>query len=148
MTPKSTPGSQSEPPKTLKIGLDFGTPAYWFFPVVGIIYAAGFLIVFSFSKSFGMDAAELFQGKYIHIGSLFVMAAIVIVLPVSWLFQLRRMKEVTNRHPFAIFGGVLVYVLMLATFYVIVAFTERGFFHENAPLILFNFFPPLGFSLL
>lgn len=61
--------------------------AEWFLAIVGITYACGFLIVFSFFKSFGINTVEFLEAKYIHIGSLFVMACITIVLPVRWMFK-------------------------------------------------------------
>jgi hypothetical protein len=132
----------------VQLSLDIGSFAHWFLPIVGVIYSAGFLIVFTFSKSFGIDVAELFQGKYIHVGSLFMMAWLVVALPVFWALHARRMKAVTGRKISAMTAGLSLYALMLITFYAVVAFTERGFFHENAPRVLLNFVAPLGYSLL
>jgi hypothetical protein len=121
--------------------------AHWFFPLVGIAYAAGFLIVFTFSRSFGIDGAELLQGKYIHVGSLFVMACIVVALPILWFFYLvKAMKG--GRLPLASILGLALYGSMLFTFYVVVAFTERGFFHRHGLVVLGNFVVPLIYSLL
>lgn len=60
--------------------------AEWFFPVVALTYACGFLIVFTFFKGFGIQNVEFIESRYIHIGSLFMMACITIVLPLRWAF--------------------------------------------------------------
>jgi hypothetical protein len=60
--------------------------AEWFLPLVGLTYGCGFLIVFTFFKSFGINTVEFIEAKYIHIGSLFVMACTTIILPMRWLF--------------------------------------------------------------
>src|SRR5665647_3236660 len=60
--------------------------ATWFIPVVGLTYACGFLIVFTFFKNFGINTVEFIEAKYIHIGSLFLMACITIILPIRWIF--------------------------------------------------------------
>jgi hypothetical protein len=62
--------------------------AEWFLAIVGLTYACGFLIVFTFLKSFGINTIEFIEAKYIHIGSLFVMACITIILPMYWQFVL------------------------------------------------------------
>jgi hypothetical protein len=61
--------------------------AQWFIPVVGLTYACGFLIVFTFFKHFGVNTVEFVEAKYIHIGSLFLMACITIILPIRWFFM-------------------------------------------------------------
>ena len=65
----------------------------WFLPAVGMTYACGFLIVFTFFKSYGINTVEFIEAKYIHIGSLFVMACITIILPTSWLLVLWESKD-------------------------------------------------------
>jgi hypothetical protein len=62
----------------------FMKAAGWFLPAVGLAYACGFLIVFTFFKSFGINDVEFLEARYIHIGSLFIMACIAILLPISW----------------------------------------------------------------
>ncbi len=143
MQPPATPAAD----KAFEIRFDVGTMAHWFLPLVGVAYSAGFLIVFTFSKSFGIEGAELLQGKYIHVGSLFVMACVVIALPILWLFHLVSAIKL-RRQPLASVLGLALYGMMLFTFYVIVAFTERGFFHNNGFLVLANFILPLLYSLI
>jgi hypothetical protein len=123
--------------------------AHWFLPIVGVIYSAGFLIVLIHSKNFGFDGAELIQGKYIHVGSLFLMATIVIGMPAYWCLQLCAAAASTDRISWrATFPGVVIYSTMLFTIYVVVAFTDRGFFHRNPVLVLSNFVVPVTYSLL
>lgn len=60
--------------------------AQWFIPVVGLAYGCGFLIVFTFLKRFGVNTVDFVEAKYIHIGSLFLMACITLILPIRWLY--------------------------------------------------------------
>jgi hypothetical protein len=87
-TPTPENGEQlNQTPGTVKDSIKetvFKT-AEWFLPVVGLTYACGFLIVFTFFKSFGINTVEFIEAKYIHIGSLFVMACITIILPMHWM---------------------------------------------------------------
>jgi len=126
--------------------IDIGTCAYWFIPIVGVTYAAGFLIVFWSSKTFGIDTVELFHGKYIHVGGLCAMGFAVIALPIFWIFRLKLITEKTQRWPWAAFFGSFVYSAMLFTFYVVTAFAERGFLQSH-PWILFNFLAPCLYSV-
>lgn len=71
--------------KDLKGALSAGV--HWFMPMVGFVYASGFLIVFTFFREYGMNAVDFLQAKYMHIGSLFVMSCITIVLPLRYFFM-------------------------------------------------------------
>jgi hypothetical protein len=64
----------------------------WFFAAVGLIYGCGFLIVFSFFKSYGVDSADFVEAKYIHVGFLFFMACLVVAVPLWWLVWPTRSK--------------------------------------------------------
>jgi hypothetical protein len=123
--------------------------AHWFLPIVGAIYSAGFLIILTYSKNFGFDGAELIQGKYIHVGSLFLMATIVVGMPAYWCLQLSSPTPSPSGAPWrATIPGIVIYSTMLFTIYVVVAFTDRGFFHRNPVLVLSNFVVPVSYSLL
>src|SRR6202044_2099650 len=58
---------------------------HWFIVLVGLTYACGFLIVFTFFKSFGIDSVDLIEAKYIHVGVLFILSCLVIAMPLWWL---------------------------------------------------------------
>ena len=75
------------------------------------------------------------------------MACVVIALPIFWLFHLIAAIRL-RRLPLASVLGLALYGMMLFTFYVIVAFTERGFFHRNGFLVLANFVLPLLYSFV
>jgi hypothetical protein len=78
----------------LRPTLDIGMLAYWFLPMVGAVYAAGFLVVFTFSKDYGINGTELLEARYIHVGSLFFMACLGCLLPLFWiLFGLLRIQS-------------------------------------------------------
>src|ERR1700747_2592981 len=64
---------------------DFGVLTHWFFPVVGGIYAAGYLIVVTFARDFGIEGTELLQAKYVHVGSLFLFSCLILILPLFWI---------------------------------------------------------------
>jgi hypothetical protein len=57
----------------------------WFFAAVGLIYGCGFLIVFTFFQSWGVDSVVLVQARYIHVGFLYLMACLVIIVPIWWI---------------------------------------------------------------
>ncbi len=140
--------------KTLK--LDFGTLAYWFFPIVGFLYGTGFLIVFAFSRNFGITTTQFFEGEYINVGTLYVMGCVVILLPTFWTLHLvsARQKgtftinDVSKISQWRVTKtGITVYGALLLTFYIVVGFTTTDFFHAHALLILGNFLVPLGFTV-
>ena len=85
----------------LRPTLDIGMLAYWFIPIVGGIYAAGFLVVFTFSKDYGINGTELLEARYIQVGSLFFMACLVCLLPVFWLLfgYLRIQRLIAESEP-------------------------------------------------
>src|ERR1039458_2876558 len=60
--------------------------AGWFVPALGVIYACGFLVVFTFFRTFGITTVDFIQAKYIHIGFIFVMACFTIIVPIRWLY--------------------------------------------------------------
>src|ERR1700733_3952439 len=66
--------------------------AHWFLVALSLIYGSGCLIVFTFFKSLGVDSIEFVEAKYIHIGVLFVMACLVIAVPMWWVVWPKRMS--------------------------------------------------------
>lgn len=59
---------------------------------IALIYASGFVIVFSFSRTFGIESEDLVEAKYIHVGSLFGMACLTVILPMTWVILLGKSK--------------------------------------------------------
>jgi len=57
----------------------------WFVAAVGLIYGCGFLVVFTFLKDFGIESVDFVEAKYIHVGFLFFLACLVIIVPIWWL---------------------------------------------------------------
>jgi hypothetical protein len=68
-----------------EIGGFLAIVAQWFVTFVALIYASGFLIVFTFFKGFGINALDFVQAKYVHVGFLFFMACLAIALPLLWI---------------------------------------------------------------
>ena len=124
--------------------------SYWFVPVVGLIYACGFLIVFTFFKTFGINGTEFFKAEYIHIGSLFSMGCIICVLLIGWLTLTAGLIRQNKERPLEVIGhfaGVGAFGVMLLFFYVIVAFAPRGFYEAHPRIIACIFVVPLLFML-
>jgi len=76
---KKTPFDESLKEAAIKM-------AEWFLPVVGLTYACGFLIVFTFLKSYGISTVEFIEAKYIYTGSLFLLSGITIIIPFRWAY--------------------------------------------------------------
>jgi hypothetical protein len=156
--------SPSSPNLLVKPTLDIGTLAYWLLPLVALLYSIGFLVVFTFSRSFGVSGSEYVQAKYIHVGTLYVMACLVILMPAFWIRLLWKSaseeRAAKNRSP----GGgtpnppqkewkpawpaCVIYSLMLWIFFILVAFTGTTFFHDHSGLVLSNLLVPLVFTLV
>lgn len=58
---------------------------HWFVAILSIIYGCGFLIVFTFFKSYGIDSADFVEAKYIHVGFLFALACLAVIAPIYWI---------------------------------------------------------------
>lgn len=62
-----------------------GELMHWFVAVISLVYGCGFLIVFTFFKSYGIDSADFIEAKYIHVGFLYALACLVVIAPIYWL---------------------------------------------------------------
>ncbi|HUJ08525.1 MAG TPA: hypothetical protein VL171_00725 [Verrucomicrobiae bacterium] len=170
------------PPDQKQEGSDlpkwFGLLVYSFFPMVGLIYACGFVIVFSFFKSYGINNVDFVQAKFIHVGSVFAMACLVIILPMSWAVWVIRPRMAGVRQ--AIKNGnlikeiakgidaslaptwtvdkahgihtalpvILSVVMMLWSFILLVTFASPRFPEVHPKLLLANFLIPLFVLLI
>ncbi len=142
---------------------------------MGLIYGSGFLVEFTYFKSFGITDIDFIRTKYIHIGCIFLLACLVIVFPLGWLIWFWRKEHADSfiraaRHGRLIkmswihsckwffdgskieklhstFPVIGTVSLMLWNFFVLVAFTDMDFARKYARLITFNFGLPL-FSVL
>ena len=66
-------------------GRTIETLAHWFFVIAALLYACGFLVVFTFLRQLGINSIDFVEAKYMHVGVLFALSALVVVLPLWWL---------------------------------------------------------------
>src|SRR5258706_1725555 len=70
----------------------------WFAVFIGLTYGTGFLCVFTFLDNFGIREAgeDFFRVKYIHVGILFLLFPICILIPLTLSLSLRRILKKVN----------------------------------------------------
>src|SRR5437879_3706134 len=103
----------------------------WALTFVGLVYATGFLIIFTFLERYGLQEAglEFFKVKYLHVGILFLLFPIISIIPFIAICQLRRLQKDT---PFPMYLPSIVIVLnTLLIFYILVAFAPPRFVMER-----------------
>jgi hypothetical protein len=71
------------------------TAAHLFIPVAGLIYATGFLTVFTFLSRFGVteEGSEVFKAKYIYVGILYLLFSGITGMPVFSLLLMRAKNQ-------------------------------------------------------
>lgn len=114
----------------------------WFLALAGIVYATGFLIVFTYFESFGIHetGAEFFKVKYVHVGILCTMFVILLGVP-CLAYRFMRLAENKNKRDNRRTGGFthlssMVFVLnMVLTFYGLVMFSPHGYIETRSFLI-------------
>lgn len=63
----------------------------WLVPGAGVIYATGFLIVFTFMERFSMrETGDFFKVKYIHAGITYWLFLAIVLVPAYGIFLLWR----------------------------------------------------------
>jgi hypothetical protein len=124
---------------------------------VGLIYGSGFLIVFTFYKSFEIDSTEFIDARYIHVGSLFAMPCLAAYLTLNWFLRFRskdKRKWWTSfvspqwdsqpAHGLHINLPVLgTAILLLWCFILLATLAKTDFVYKHAQLIFLNFLPTL-----
>jgi hypothetical protein len=116
--------------------------------VVGLAYATGFLIIFTFLERFGLKDAgtEFFKVKYMHVGILFLMFPIASIIP---FFYMLLNKESQDQKPPVYLPSIVLIFNTLMVFYIIVAFAPPGFVMQRQALIPIIFsFTTFGLSIL
>jgi hypothetical protein len=135
----------------------------WFLAVAALIYATGFLVVFTYFGSFGIKEAgtDFFKVKYVHVGTLCLLLEAILLVPIAGIIAMRSgsskqpMQKPDSptapaKHRYrGHWSSVLLMINMLLTFYVFAMFAPRAFFQEkhNAllPIFLISF---LGLALI
>jgi hypothetical protein len=114
----------------------------WFLAVAALIYATGFLVVFTFFARLGIREAgtEFFKVKYVHVGILcLIIPALAAVPAYSFLYMLRRATETEHTGQVAelhvyVPSGILT-LNMIATFYIFVMFSPPGYFRTKGHIV-------------
>lgn len=119
----------------IKIGAEF------FVGTIGILYATGFLITFTFLERFGIREAggEFFKLKYIYTGILYSLFPAAIAAPTFALLLLKqRARELarTRQDDLVVPVSTILLVLnMMFVFYIIVCFAPAGFARQRGWLV-------------
>lgn len=67
---------------------------HWFVPGAGVIYATGFLIVFSFMERFSVrETGDFFKVKYIHSGLMYWLFPAIVVVPLYCFYLLSQLRK-------------------------------------------------------
>lgn len=167
----SPPSASSSPPSPdKKEDRDhISTVAKGFVAVVGILYATGFLIVFTFLNRIGLqDTGNLLKSKYLYVGVMYYICTIIILVPIfAIVYHHKRLKELhnlkrgrklddgminflNNYHIIQkiYYPGMLTTMLWLYIFSVVAFFTPSSILHDHYLLLIFNFFPLFIMSLI
>lgn len=106
----------------------------WFVPIVGFVYATGYLIIFRFFNRFGLrdTSGDLFKAKYIYVGLMYLVFAgmpITLICILALARQLKHDKKVTGQS-----GGsgpltptLILFLNLVLLFAVLVIFAPTGF---------------------
>jgi hypothetical protein len=127
----------------------------WFLALAGLVYATGFLIVFTYFESFGIQesGAEFFKVKYVHVGILCTMFVILLGVPcfayrILWHAEATNTKEQHATESFTHVATVVIVLNMLLAFYGLVMFAPRGYVQKREFLIPFLLLASLLFLAL
>jgi len=125
-----------------------GTVPHWFIPIIGFIYATGFLIVITFFDRFGIreSSGDFFKIKYLHVGILFLLLAILTIAPLYGAYLSSQFRkdckcENTGNQVFKIYApSVLLEANLLFVFYIVLVFAPTGYITQHEFIIPMMFF--------
>jgi hypothetical protein len=114
----------------------------WFLAVAGLIYATGFLVVFTFFARLGIREAgtEFFKVKYVHVGILCLIIPALTAISIYALSYMSRI-EVEKKNQGLVadihisLPSVVLTLNLIGTFYMYVMFSPPGYFRTRAHLI-------------
>jgi len=118
--------------------------AGWFIPIISLNYAAGFLIVFHFYGRYGITDIDYVGAKYIHVGSLFSIACVILLLSFYWVVvirdQIRRTRKAWKDASVHIaISTTIGTVLMLITLYLVLTFADSKFPANYTKFLILDF---------
>ena len=138
-----TPDRQNNNSPTSTLELVEGVFIRWFVPLLGLVYASGFLIVFTFLRRYGITNIEFVEAKYIHVGSFFLMAGIAIIMPFLWMpYWLPFLRKQSLSYPHTTRPTIWGASMMLTVLFSVIAFAPVGFFRLHPWEITLNLFLP------
>ncbi len=79
--------------------LPLGEIPEWFLAIAAVVYASGFLVVFTFQGMWGLQAAglEFFRIKYLHAGFLCNLPLLIVGVPIYGTLRIRQLGSQTYR---------------------------------------------------
>ena len=104
----------------------------WFAIFATLVYAAGFVIEFTFFNSMGIkeSVSEIFKAKYIYIGLLCIQLPISMGVVIIGYFRIKRKGDQKNNAR-AYLPTVFLILNLLLAFYFLTAFCDPDFFRKN-----------------
>jgi hypothetical protein len=107
------------------------TVPYWFFALVGLVYASGFVVVELYLASFGLRdvGTEFWKARYIHVGVLCSIFPILPVLSCALIYKTVKLRDESNTRLFfwiRVINGVMIFLVPQMAFYVVVFFGRRS----------------------
>lgn len=139
-----------------------------FVPIVGLVYATGFLIVFTFlNRYYGLqDTGSLVKAKYLYVGAMYYICLLVIIVPIYAIFYhnafVRKLKNlqkgrklnkdhlefIKNYNVGIYLPAVSTLLVWLVTFYIIAFFAPGSMVQDHYWLLLGHFIPIFAMSVI
>jgi hypothetical protein len=114
----------------------------WFIPIIGFIYATGFLLVITFFDQFGLreSSGDFFKIKYLHVGILFWLLPLILMAPLysAYLMSCFRKDNENNAGNGSYTLNtptVLLSVNLLFVFYIFAVFAPQGYISKHELII-------------
>lgn len=126
---------------------DWRTVPYWFAALAGFVYGTGFLVDFTFLTAMGVKdpMTEVLKARHIYVGLLALQFPVGLCIVVLGFIRLKRRaslkSSVANVTMTAYVPSILTVMLLLFTFYMLIAFSRTGSSyveHQIAVAVLFS----------
>ena len=145
--------------KSASLGSSAHTITQAIFVAIGLIYATGFLVIFTHLDRFGVREVgnEFFRAKYVHVGILAAAFPIIFIGTAFAIIEIKRLEknqkpqvsqpvaqpaaERTKRpRPQKVYtGSILITANFFMVFYIFIMFAPKGFFLNKpyVPVLIF-----------
>jgi len=125
-------------PNLLSQQTDWRVVPYWFAALAGLIYAAGFLVDFTFLSVLGIreTMAEAFKAKYVYVGLLclqFPVSVAVVILGFARIMRSMKLDRIEGTKVGRFLPSMLLIMNLLFVFYLLIGFarSKMGTFYEH-----------------